>query len=342
MVAGPFLSKETQLSTGLRSPWLRCVANWIVQGASVLALLGVGPQVWAKPRVDVVTSTSPGGGPDLVARVVADILNTNEFQAAVRNVTGVAGELAVRSLLKGDPNGITLLVAASNIVTINPHVHERVEKKLWKHAVPVLFVGRNRSNMVITGDRTVASLQELIVKKRHSGQPIRFASTGIGSFPHLVLEEVFAKHGGVDRIHVPYKGASEAIAGLLGGDIDVMISGSAALNLVLSGRLHAVAVVGDRPSPQLPGLPTLARDHSGLSFVPWFGIFAHPRTEPGQLQTIRRLLQAALGQDIYRERLSAAGIVYEPMNESQFVSEMDQEFHFFKLSIERLGLESKP
>ena len=342
MVAGPFLSKETQLSTGFRFPWFRCVANRMVQGASVLALLWVGPHVWAKPRVDVVTSTSPGGGPDLVARVVADILNTNEFQAAVRNVTGVAGELAVRALLKGDPNGITLLVAPSNIVTINPHVHERAEQKLWRHAIPVLFVGRNRSNMVITGDRTVASLQELIAKKRAAGLPVRFASTGVGSFPHLVLEAMFARHGSVDRIHVPYKGASDAITGLLGGDIDVMISGSAALNLVLSGRLHAVAVVGDRPSPHLPGLPTTARDHSGLSFVPWFGVFAHSRTEPSHLQAIRQLLQAALGQQPYRERLSAAGIEYEPMTENQFVSEMDQEFQFFKLGIERLGLETKP
>jgi len=293
----------------------------------------------AKERVEVLASTNPGGAPDVIARVVTDILNAEGFQAVTRNVPGANGEVAIRSLLNGTAEGLTLMVAQSSIVAINPHVYDRPEKELWRHAPPLLFIGRNSANFLLVADGSVGTLGDLISKKKREGAPVRFGTPGIGSFPHLMLEEILVRKGAVERLHIPYKSANEALQGLVAGDTDIVISGTAALPLLSSGRLHPVAIAGDRVSPKYPAAPPLGLEFKGLNFTPWFALFANARTTPQEQLRIRNLLQAQLGQAKYRERLTSAGVDVEFLDESRLIPEMKREWDFFKLMVERLKIE---
>jgi tripartite-type tricarboxylate transporter receptor subunit TctC len=293
----------------------------------------------AKERVEVLASTNPGGAPDVIARVIADILNADGFQAVTRNIPGANGEVAIRGLLNGAAEGLTLMVAQSSIVAINPHIYGRTEKELWRHAQPLLFIGRSSANFLLVADGSVRTLGDLIAKKMREGAPLRYGTPGIGSFPHLMLEEILVRKGSVERIHVPYKSANEALQGLVAGDTDIVISGTAALPLLSSGRVHPVAVAGDRVSPKYPAASPLGLEFKGLNFTPWFALFANPRTSPQEQLRIRSLLQAQLGQAKHRERLASAGVDVEFLDEAQLIPEMKREWDFFKLMVERLKID---
>jgi tripartite-type tricarboxylate transporter receptor subunit TctC len=300
------------------------------------------PTLHARTTLDIIVATTPGSGPDIVARLLAEVLNADQYQVIVKNMPGVAGELAVRALLKAEPNRPTMLLTHNSVVTINPHVRQRAEHKLWQHTTPVLMVGRHRSNFLVTPDPTVGTLTALLRKKAQSGAPLRYASTGVGSLPHLLLEDLFARHGAVDRLHVPYKGASEAVQGMLVGDVDLLVSGTAVMQLVTNGRLHALAVLGDRPSALMPRVPPLTQEYRDLSFVPWFGLFAQAQVPAPLVQHVRSLLQLALKQPATQERLAPIGFDHVPLELATFVSEMEQEFNFFQSTARRLKLDQMP
>ena len=310
-------------------------------GLGLMLATGTLPlSVMARERVEILAPHNPGSAPDILARVVADGLIAEGFQAVVRNVPGAAGELAVRQLLRGSAETVTLMLAPSSIIAINPHLYpQRSERELWRHAPPVAFIGRSAANYLVVSDRRIASVGQLIAQKRQAGAPVRYGSSGVGSFPHLMFEEIFSRHGPVDRLHVPYKSANEAIQGLLGGDVDVVISGTTALPLITSGRIHPIAVTGETAPPPLAAVTPLARDYPGLSFTPWFVLFANRQATPLQLQGIRQALRAHLGSSIHRERLQAAGIELESMSEAKLLEEMQREFDFFKAMVDRLKIE---
>jgi tripartite-type tricarboxylate transporter receptor subunit TctC len=303
-----------------------------------LVLATLSTPLLARERVEIIVPTTPGAGPDAIARVLAEILDAEGYQAVVKNMAGAGGELGVRGLLRGSADTLTLLLTQSSVLMINPHVYDRAEKELWEHAPPVMFVGRSRANMLVTADGRITSIADLIAKKKKEGSPIRYGSNGVGSFPHLLLEEVLSRGGQTDRIHVAYKGAPEAIQGMLAGDVDLVISGTSALPLVTGGRLFPLAGVGDKPMPQMPSIPPLGREYKGLNFTPWFALLANAKVTPTQMQQLRRALRAGLSNSAYLERLATAGVETETMSETQLLSEMKREYEFFKTSVTRLKL----
>jgi tripartite-type tricarboxylate transporter receptor subunit TctC len=129
---------------------------------------------------------------------------------------------------------------------------------------------------------------------------------------------------------------------MLVGDVDVLVSGTAAMQLVTSGRLHALAVLGDRPSALMPRVPPLTQEYPDLAFVPWFGLFAQAQVPAPLVQHVRSLLQQALAQPALRERLAPIGFEYVPLDLAAFVGEMEQEFGFFQSTARRLKLDQLP
>lgn len=296
----------------------------------------------AGTRVEVLVPTLAGSAPDLLARLLAGVLNAEGYQAVVKNIPGAAGELGVRGLLRGSADSLTLMLTHNSVAVINPHITDRTEKKLWQHAQAVMLVGQNLSNLVVVTDPRYSSVADLIEKKRAQGAVLRYGSNGVGSFPHLLVEAILARHDPLERLHVPYRGAPDAVQGLMTGDVDLVVSGTAAHSLVASGRLHPLAVAGDRPSPLHPGVPPLARQYKGLNVVPWFALFAHARIPDAHLQNIQRLLLTWLKTPAARERLAAAGIEPLPLVDAPLLARLEQEYELFRQTVERLKLQTHP
>jgi tripartite-type tricarboxylate transporter receptor subunit TctC len=292
----------------------------------------------ARERIEVLVPGPAGGGPDLIARFMVATLNGEGYQAIVKNIPGAAGELGVRSLLRGSPNTITLMLTQSPVVVINPHVTDRPEKKLWQHAHPMMQVGKSLSNTLLVSDPRYTTVSELISKKKSEGSVLKYGSNGIGSFPHLLLEAVFAQHEPLERLHVPYRGATEALQGLLAGDIDIAVSGTAAQPLVANGRLYPLALVGDRLSPLHPNVPLLSRDYKGLTVVPRFVLFANVKTTPEQLQNIRHVIMRDFNTPAMRERLAIAGIESDFIVDAQLLTQLEREYEFFRTTVNRLKI----
>lgn len=292
----------------------------------------------ASERIEVLVPATAGGAPDLIARLMVATLNAEGYQAIVKNIPGAAGELGVRGLLRGSSNTITLMLTQSPVVVINPHVTDRPEKKLWQHAHPMMQVGKSLSNMLLVSDPRNATVSEFIGKKKAEGSVLKYGSNGIGSFPHLLLEAVFARHEPLERLHVPYRGAPEALQGLLAGDIDIAVSGTAAQPLVASGRLFPLALVGDRSSPSHPNIPLLSRDYKGLTTVPSFLLFANVKTTAEQLQNIRLVIMRDFNRPAILERLAKAGIESDFILDAQLKSQLEREYEFFRETANRLKI----
>lgn len=292
----------------------------------------------ARDRIEVIVPATAGGGPDLIARLMVATLTAEGYPAIVKNIPGAAGELGVRSLLRGSVNTITLMLTQSPVVVINPHITDRPEKKLWQHSHPMMQVGKSLSNMLLVSDPRYTTVSELISKKKGEGSVLKYGSNGVGSFPHLLLEAVFARHEPLERLHVPYRGAPEALQGLLAGDIDIAVSGTAAQPLVTSGRLFPLALVGDRPSPSHPNIPLLSRDYKGLTTAPSFVLFANVKTTPEQLQNIRLVLMRDFNTPAMRERLAKAGIESDVIVDTQLTTQLEREYEFFRVTANRLNI----
>lgn len=292
----------------------------------------------ARERLEVLVPGTAGGGPDLIARLIVATLNAEGYQAIVKNIPGAAGELGVRSLLRGSPNTITLMLTQSSVVVINPHVTDRSEKKLWLHAHPMMQVGHSLSNMLLVVDPRYTSIAELISKKKNEGSVLRYGTNGFGSFPHLLLEAVFTHHEPLERLHIPYRGAPEALQGLLAGDIDIVVSGTAAQPLIASGRLYPLALVGDQSSPLHPNVPSLSRDYKGLTVVPRFVLFANAKTNSEQLQNIRHVILRDFNTPTMRERLATAGIESDFITDAQLLTQLEREYNFFRITVNRLKI----
>lgn len=305
----------------------------------VTFLLGAKPAC-AQQRIEIIV-TITAGAPDMIARVIADVLREKNYEVTVRNVLGANGEIGLRALIQAPTSRPTLLVAANSLLSINPHIYGRAEKDPWSTIQPVLFIGRNTSNFVLLrSDSRFETISELIKSKTVDGAAVKYGTNGVGSLYHLVFEEIFTKLHARDRVHIPYKSNSEGVQALLAGDIDILISGLSALPLVESRRLKAIAVLGHRPSPLYPDVPALSRQLNISADAPWFALLGNRSLSPARVRELHQIVSAGLRSEAHRERLSAFGIDVQNMDEKEFLLEFGKEYDHFQNAVRKLNIKN--
>ncbi len=247
-------------------------------GALSLALAGGATPLFAqsypeKP-VRIVVNVSAGGGVDTTARVVAKHLSSVFKQpVVVDNRTGAGGSIGIELVAKAPPDGYTLLVCSSGIVTnaaFRPENYDPVRDfQPESNLVSMPYI------LVVTPSLDVKSVRDLVAMAKAKPGTLRYATSGVGGIIHLGSEllEMLSK---TDMVSVPYKGSADAYPAVANGDVHWMIGASiSALPLVHAGRLRAIAVTSAQRSKALPNLPTVAESGvPGFEVVGWFAMFA--------------------------------------------------------------------
>ena len=246
--------------------------------AIAIASLGCAPfahaQAYPQRPVRIVVNVTAGGGVDTTARVVAQHLNGVFRQPfIVDNRTGAGGTIGIELVAKAAPDGYTLLVCSSGIVTNAAYRAQSYDPV--RDFQPIANLTSTPYIVVVTPSLPVKSVKELIALARSKPGAVNYATSGVGSITHLGAA-LLPMLSGTQMVSVPYKGVADAYPAVASGDVNWMIGATiSALPLVKAGRLRAIAITAAKRSPALPDLPTVAESGlPGYEVVGWFGMFA--------------------------------------------------------------------
>ena len=246
---------------------------------ALLLLAGPAEAFPTKP-VRIIVAFPPGGGTDIVARVVGQKLGEGWNQAVVvENRAGASGTIGTESAARAEPDGHTLFMATMGNMTANQHLYPKMAVDPLRAFAPITKVVDVHFVFLANPALAANSVGELIELAKKRPGDIAYSSSGPGGAPHLAME-LFKRQANVDLIHIPYKGSSPSISDLIGGR--VMLSMDSLVQSfphLKAKRLKALAVLGPRRAALLPEVPTIAESGlPGYALTNWFGLLAPAAT----------------------------------------------------------------
>ena len=285
-------------------------------GATALAALtaliiplGASAQAFPTKPITLVVPNPPGGLVDTSARLVAEPLARVIGQSVVvDNKPGASGNLAYQTVARAAKDGHTLLVSYSGYHIANPILMDKLPWEL-KDLTPVGLITVATNVIAVHPSVPANTLKEFIAyAKQHPGK-LNYASQGNGSVSHIGTE-IFKLQTGVSMVHVPYKGSGQAIADVLGGQVELFITTPpSVMQHVQSGKLKALAVTGKTRHPGMPNVPTVAE--AGLAnfeLESWVALYAPAGTPPAVLQKLSADVKRSMELPETKQRADAAGI----------------------------------
>ena len=294
---------------------MQCLFSWQrVFGAvallSMIALAGnAHAQSYPIRGVKIVVPWTPGGSNDVLGRVIAQKLSESWGQpVVVENRPGAGGNLGADAVAKSAPDGYTLLVAANNILSINPTMNVGTPFDPIKDFVPITLIGAIPVLLAVNPSVPAKSVKELIVLAKSKPDGLSFGSAGLGS-PQQLSAQLFASMAGIKMQHVPYKGATPLITDLVSGQIQLAFGAiNSMLELAKSGKLRALGVGTNKRLSYLPDVPTISEELPGYETDIWVG-FVAPAGTPAEIVTkIKDEIHRVFAMPGVREKLAAQGI----------------------------------
>jgi tripartite-type tricarboxylate transporter receptor subunit TctC len=277
-------------------------------------------QTYPSRIVRLVVAFPPGGPTDFVARLLADKLKTILGQTVlVENKGGANGVIGADYVAKSEPDGHTLFLTTTGAVAITPGMRNDMPYQTLRDFAPITLVVRNTTILVVKPDHPAASAKDLVAMAKAKPATIAFASTGVGSMPHLALE-LYQAAAGVKFLHVPYRGAAQAITDLLGGQVQALFADTPALMpQIAGGRMRAIGAASDNRSEVLPAVATLAEQGFPNTHADnWYGLLAPARTPPAVIAKIHDAFVQALNDPEVHRKLLDSGAVPIPSSPGDF------------------------
>ncbi len=281
----------------------------IVAAAIVLVLCPLQSQAQPYPAraITIVVPFAPGGVTDVVSRLFAQKLTGQMGQSVVvENKPGAGGTIGTDFVARAAPDGYTIVMMIDSN-TIAPALYPKIKSDPIKDFSPITMLAIGAHIIVAHPSFPGNTLKELLdFAKQHPGEP--YASSGSGTAQHLGMELIKVT-AGVDLRHVPYKGGGQAINDVVGGQVKVGVLGLApVLPFIRSGGLKAIAVTGEKRSPVLPNVPTVAESLPGFATLQWFGALAPAGTPAPIIGRLHTEFVKAAQDPAVIEKLTAVGL----------------------------------
>jgi tripartite-type tricarboxylate transporter receptor subunit TctC len=275
-----------------------------------------------------IIAFGPGGGSDIIGRIVGDAMQTRLGQAVVvENKPGAGGILGNDQVARAAPDGYTLgVMTAGQIIAA-------VTTKKMPYDTNTAFapVGQiaTASLMIVTRpDFPANNVKELIAYAKANPGKVVFASPGFAATQHFA-GELFKQTAGIDLLHVPFRTSPEALNAVLGHHADIMFDTvSALIGQVKSGQLKALAVTGKDRFPAVPDVPAAIESGllPGYDVTTWYGLFAPAGTPPAVIAKLNKTLNDSLADETVKKRLEAVGVVVKGSTPRQFGDFLSSEF----------------
>ena len=274
---------------------------------TILSALAHAQGYPSKP-LRIIVPFAQGGAADLLSRMVGQRLQEAWGQpVVVENRTGANGNIGMEAAAKSAPDGYTLVQAPNGNIVVNPNLFAKLPYE-QKDFAPVSQLAKVENVLVVNPGVAANSVADLLALARTQPGRVSFASPGVGSQAHLA-GEFLRLRGGVDLLHVAYKGVGPALNDLLGGQISMMFAAvPSALPHIKSGKLRALGLASLQRSPVMPEVPTVAEQNlPGFEAVSWYSILAPAGTPKEIIERINGEIARMLQQPDTREKLAGIG-----------------------------------
>jgi tripartite-type tricarboxylate transporter receptor subunit TctC len=318
-----------------RRTFLLTSAAAAVQGAAFAQAAA-----WPSRPIRMVIGYPPGGSTDVAGRLLAEQLGRRlGQQVVVDNRAGAGGTVGATSVVRADPDGYTLLLAASPEVSIAPITMKAMPYDPVRELQPITLVGQVPFFLVVNPSLPVNTLQEFIAYAKANPEKLNYSSFGNNTSNHLA-GELFKALTGTRGVHVPYKGSGPSIVDLIGGQVQYTFdTPPAVLEHVRAGKLRALAVASRQRLPSAPQVPTFAE--AGLpafSGGTWFGLFAPAKTPPAVIQRVNAEAVALLQSPELSKAFADRGIVASPQSPDEFARFVQSEVGKWKDLAGKVGI----
>jgi tripartite-type tricarboxylate transporter receptor subunit TctC len=300
-------------------------------------------QAYPTRPVTIIVPFAPGGGNDILARLLAQHMGAAlGHQFVIENRAGAGGTVGARAVAKARPDGYTLMVGHSGIFGVAPSLYANAGYDPRKDYAPIGLIASFQQMLVVHPSVPAHSVADLIALARREPGHITYATAGVGSGSHMSTE-LFTAMADIALAHVPYRGTGVAVSDLLGGHVAMTITTiPAVIGQVRGGLLRALAVTGEARSPSLPELPTLAEAGvPGYAAVIHYGMVAPVGTDRAIVNRLNAELRAALASEEVRARIAEDGGDALAGTPEQQAADIDQEEAKWGALVRKLGLKAE-
>ena len=282
--------------------------KWIILALGLLAAAPAWAQDWPAKPVRFIVPYPPGGGTDVIARIVQNRLSEALGQTIViENRGGAGGAVGTEAAAKSAPDGYTFLFTLSSH-TINPLFY-KLNYDVERDFTPVTLIVSVPQLIAAYPGAPFTSMQDVVAMAKADPGKLNFASVGNGT-PSHIAGELLKLRTGIDLVHVPYKGGGPAVADALGGQVSlIIVSMPAAISLVRAGKLRALAVTTIRRNPGAPEIPTVAEalNIPDYEVDSWYALFAPAKTPPAIVARMQKEVARVIQLPDVKQQLLVQG-----------------------------------
>jgi tripartite-type tricarboxylate transporter receptor subunit TctC len=302
------------------------LVRWIAAALFAVAATA-NAQTYPNKPVRMIVGFPPGGGTDVVARVISAKLQEWYGQAVlVENRPGATGTIGADAVAKSAPDGYTLIMGHVNSHGIAPNLFKTLPYDAIKDFAAVSYVGYVPNVLAVHPSVNAKSVKELVALAKSQPGKMNYASSGNGSTQHLA-GEMFKQLTGTDIVHIPYKGSGDAIKDLLAGTVNMNFDTMPpVLPHIQAGKLRGLAISTPKRLAQLPDVPTFVEAGiTGFDVTNWYGVMAPGGTPREIVQKLNADINKAMQVPEVRTRLEAVGTQLNEQSAAQFEAFMKAE-----------------
>jgi tripartite-type tricarboxylate transporter receptor subunit TctC len=317
------------------------VVGLVLLGAATPA---AAQSAWPAKPVRLLVGFPPGGGTDILARLLAKKLADTWGQAVVvENRPGASATIASDVVAKAPADGYTLSMGQLTPNAIAPALLAKMPYDARRDLVPVVLVGTSPNVLVVQPGLAAANVADLITLAKAKPGKLTYASSGPGSLQHIAAE-LFRATAGVDIVHVPYKGSSQALVDLMAGQVDMNFDAiPPVIQQVKAGKLRPLAVTAGKRASGLPELPAIAESpgFGDYDLTTWWGLFVPAGTPEAVVARINRDTNAALRDPELRARFAELSVDPGGGTASEFAAYVGREMARYEQLVKALNIKAE-
>ena len=319
-----------------------------VAGALALPLLFAANEATAQKSypdrpVRLIVAAGPGGNPDVLGRLLAERLTEELGQPfVVENLPGAGGMVAANSVGKAQPDGYVLMLGNSGALAINPAITPKLNYDPIKDFAPITALATVPTVFLANPKVPADTLKDFIALAKKQPGKLAYGSAGPGSIHHLTMA-IFADQAGIDLLHVPYRGGTAMVQGLVAGEVQAAWSGIPnVIPLIDTGRLRAYCVSIPERSTSLPKIPTCAElGIEGFDIATMIGLQAPAGTPQPVIDRLQKAAAKAVRNPAMAKRMEQLGMVVQENGHAHYVEYIQKDLARYAEAAKRLGLQIK-
>ncbi|MEJ8821565.1 tripartite tricarboxylate transporter substrate binding protein [Variovorax humicola] len=296
-------------------------------------------QTYPTKPVRMIVPFPPGGGTDILARLVASKLGESaKWTIVADNRAGAGGTIGIAEAAKSAPTGYDMVMGQKDNMVVAPWLYKHLSYDPTRDLVAVASVAYTPVIIATGANSRFKTLADVVSAARAAPNGVTYGSPGNGTTIHLA-GDLFGKAAKVELRHVPYKGSGPALMDVLAGNVDLLMSSvPSAMNQIKAGKLRPLAVTSAVRSSSLPDVPTVAElGYKGFDVSTWYGIFMPARTPAEVVETVNRKINELLATPEMKAAIQAQGAEPLPMTPQQFSTVFQDDYRKWEAIVKASG-----